>query len=146
MFRSLFIIVIAAAASGCASFGATSGRVVIQDENLRVDVAFSDHDRRLIAEHYRRAEPANRKGLPPGLAKRGGDLPPGLAKKDRLPPGLAKRDRLPEGIEGEALPRELESRLSRLPAGYMRLRIGQDFVILNRQTRVVLDIARELGN
>ena len=35
-------------------------------------------------------------GLPPGLAKRGGNLPPGLEKKRRagnLPPGLEKKQR-----------------------------------------------------
>ena len=51
-------------------------------------------------------------GLPPGLAKRHGDLPhglakrgagnlpPGLAKGHGVPPGLAKRPRLPPGLSG----------------------------------------------
>ncbi len=49
-------------------------------------------------------------GLPPGLAKRHGDLPhglakrgfgnlpPGLAKGHGVPPGLAKRSQLPPGL------------------------------------------------
>ncbi len=37
--------------------------------------------------------------LPHGLAKRGiGNLPPGLAKDHGVPPGLAKRSRLPPGL------------------------------------------------
>ncbi len=37
--------------------------------------------------------------LPHGLAKRGfGDLPPGLAKDHRVPPGLANRSPLPPGL------------------------------------------------
>ncbi len=37
-------------------------------------------------------------GLPPGLAKRHGDLPYGLAKRGHLPPGLAKGHGVPPGL------------------------------------------------
>ncbi len=37
-------------------------------------------------------------GLPPGLAKRHGDLPHGLAKRGHLPPGLAKGHGVPPGL------------------------------------------------
>ena len=53
----------------------------------------------------------NKKGLPPGLAKKG-SLPPGLQKqldeKGSLPPGLAKRD-LPYDLRGR-LPRRANSK------------------------------------
>jgi hypothetical protein len=133
---------------GCVAHGATSGRVVIKDENAKVDMVFSDHDRRLIQEYYRmESQKKHRtdKGVPPGLAKKGG-VPPGLAKKGGLPPGLARRDRLPDDLEGEHLPRELEARLSRLPDTYVRVRVGQDFVLFDRRTRVVFDIAHGLGD
>ena len=37
-------------------------------------------------------------GLPPGLAKRHGNLPHGLAKRAHLPPGLAKGHGVPPGL------------------------------------------------
>ncbi len=37
-------------------------------------------------------------GLPPGLAKRHGNLPHGLAKRGHLPPGLAKGHGVPPGL------------------------------------------------
>src|ERR1041385_5242781 len=52
---------------------------------------FSDSERRIILDYYR----ADTRNLPPGLAKRQGNLPPGLEKQlqrnGRLPPGLDKR-------------------------------------------------------
>ena len=115
--------------SGCASYTSTSGRVVIKDDTGVVDVRISDRDRSLI-EHYYKKSYKNRKGLPPGLAKRGDNLPPGLAKRDKLPPGL----------QGEPLPHDLEGKLARLPSSYVRVRIGQDIVLMDRKTRVVFDV------
>jgi len=68
--------------------------------------------------------------VPPGLAKRGGNLPPGLAKRDRLPPGL----------QGRGLPHALESSLSHLPGGYVRRKVGKDIVLMDSRTRTVFDI------
>ena len=73
-------------------------------------------------------------------------MPPGLAKRKTLPPGLAKRDRLPEDVAYVVLPVELERQLPPLPApDYIRVRVGTDFLILNKKTRVVIDIAKGLG-
>ncbi len=77
-------------------------------------------DRDLVTRHYT----AN---LPPGLAKRGGDLPPGLAAQLRrngtLPPGLQKRI--------QPFPRTLLDQLSPLPTGY-RYGIVDEHVIIYR--------------
>jgi hypothetical protein len=116
--------------AGCATQAATSGRVVIRDDTGVVDIRIDDRDRGYIHDYYRGG-----KGLPPGLAKRGGHLPPGLAKRDRLPPGL----------QGDALPHELERKLSRLPSSYVRVRVGQDIVLMDRNTRVVLDVVYGIG-
>lgn len=124
--RYLCVLVFAAALCGCATHAMTSGRVVLQDGNKQVLVTISERDRALIAEYYGK----KRKGLPPGLAKRQGGLPPGLAKRDTLPPGL----------RGDPLPAELERQLTRLPSGYVRVRIGYDVVLLDGRTRVVLDV------
>jgi hypothetical protein len=126
LFRNLFIGLCLALLAGCVGYG-TAGRVNIQDRDTRVDLAFSDQERHLIHDYYRR------------------NLPPGLAKRSQLPPGLAKRSSLPPGLSGERLPRELESRLSSLPDGYVRFRIGTDVVLMNAQTRVVFDIVKDIG-
>jgi uncharacterized protein UPF0150 len=70
---------------------------------------FEAHERDIITGYY--TNPS--RGLPPGLAKRGGNLPPGLEKQllrnGPLPPGLQKRL--------EPLPFELERRLPPLLPG-----------------------------
>jgi len=124
--RSFAVVLTALVVTGCAAHTMTSGRVVVRDDRAAVELHFSDRDRALIAEHYRVTKPKK--------------TPPGLAKREQLPPGLAKRDSLPPGLQGRSLPRELESRLAALPAGYVRVVIGRDVVLMNRDTRVVLDI------
>lgn len=130
LYSLLLIALLAVSATGCATHLMTSGRVVVKDENRVIDVSFSDRDRRLIDEYYRGHRKHKGKKMPPGLAKRGGNLPPGLAKRDVLPPGL----------QGRTLPADLEAKLTRLPESYVRVTIGADVVLLNRSTRVVLDV------
>ncbi len=65
--------------------------------------------------------------LPPGLQKhieKHGTLPPGLAKKE-LPPGLAKR-------------------LGSTRSGLERLIVGNDVVLVEEATGVVLDIIKHI--
>jgi hypothetical protein len=126
------ILLLVTGLAGCISVPEnTSGRVVVHDKNAHVDIRFNDRDRYLIHDHYRRLAKKNKhKRVPPGLAKRGGNLPPGLAKRDRLPPGL----------QGRGLPSRLEASLSPLPRGYVRLKVGTDIVLMNRDSRVVFDI------
>jgi hypothetical protein len=131
MYRYLLFALTVLILGGCASYTSTSGRVVIRDDTGVVDIRFDDRDRAHIHDYYRGG-----KGLPPGLAKRGGNLPPGLAKRDRLPPGL----------QGDALPYELERKLSRLPSSHVRVRIGQDIVLMDRNTRVVFDVIYGIGH
>lgn len=79
----------------------------------------------------------NRKGLPPGLAKKK-TLPPGLQKRldrgDGLPPGLAKRQ-LPEDLDRQLGPPAPETE---------RAIIGDDVVLLERATGVVLDVIHDV--
>jgi len=77
------------------------------------------------------------KGMPPGLAKRGGNLPPGLSKLQRngsLPPGLAKKN----------LPSDLERKLPPAPAGYER-QIVEDaaVVLINKATGKIADVVKD---
>ena len=100
-------------------------------KNERVEVAFSIHDREIIRSYFRE-HPSD---LPPGLAKRGGNLPPGLEKHLReggtLPPGLQKRLR--------PCPVRLSRRLPPLPEGYSRKILGTQMLILDSMN-VIRDI------
>jgi hypothetical protein len=94
---------------------------------------FDDGHRRIIRDYVAVMPPS---GLPPGLAKRGGDLPPGLERQ------LRRNGRLPPGLEKKmyAFPVELERRLPPPPADCTRGFIGGRAVIYNRRTSVVLDV------
>ncbi|MFB3144403.1 MAG: hypothetical protein ACE10F_07485 [Candidatus Methylomirabilales bacterium] len=128
---NLSVVFLIASVGGCAMYPRTSGRVVVEGKDTRVEVVFSERDRTLIHEYYRRRH------LPPGLAKRS-SLPPGLQKQ------VQRRGQLPPGLRGKGLPDELEVKLSRLPEGYVRLRVGVDFVLMNTRTRVIVDVIKDM--
>ncbi|MBW2466709.1 MAG: hypothetical protein JRF02_05360 [Deltaproteobacteria bacterium] len=133
MSKKIYLIICAALATfltGCVTTPTVdSGAVVVESEEFRVAVVFSDSDRRKIREYYR---------------NKGKTLPPGLAKKHPSHPGLRnhiqKHRDLPAGIEGMRLPLELEETLSRLPSEYIRVRIAGDVILLHERTRYVLDV------
>lgn len=106
------------------------GRVTVQGRDVRADIVFSDRDRSAIYNYYRR------------------HLPPGLARKHRLPPGLrkhlARHGELPPGLAGYRLPYDLDRRLRRLPAGYLRLRVGTDIILLHQRTHLILDVVQNI--
>lgn len=147
-----------------------SGRVTVRDGHNTISVVYSNQDRAMIDDYYHRRQESDYayrrdrdddddryehdeerggrhgRGMPPGLAKRHGNLPPGLAMRKHLPPGLARNDRLPDDVAYEPLPRELERRLPPLPStDYIRIRVGTDFLILNKRTHLIVDIAKDLG-
>jgi hypothetical protein len=124
---------------GCTSFPRiNSGVFGVNTDEMQVKVAFGDHDQRLIHDYYKNNNKIKSKGLPPGLAKKN-KLPPGLQKQlkknGKLPPGLAKRN----------LPPKLEDRLSPIPRGYVRLKVGMDIVLMNEETEVIVDIIYDIG-
>ena len=95
---------------------------------------FLPEERRIIENYYRSGGPS--KGLPPGLAKRGGKLPPGLQKhldkNGTLPPGLQKRL--------QPLPTDLDGRLPRLPDYWERVILERNVILLDRRSNRILDI------
>jgi hypothetical protein len=124
--RYAIVWLVAVCTLGCAAGAATSGRVVLTDDT---SVSFTPVDRTLIADYFKST------GLPPGLAKYG----------TGLPSGLGKRDKLPFGLSGARLPRELEQKLSPLPANYVRIRIGRDVILMHARTRVIADVIHGVG-
>src|SRR5262245_24115278 len=111
------------------------GRVKGNDRNTTIDVSVSigRNDERIIREWF--SEPANMRGLPPGLAKKE-HLPPGLqkqlARNGQLPPGLQKRI--------QPLPPTLETRLTRLPEGRRRVIISGSVILLDDRKNLILDM------
>jgi hypothetical protein len=105
-------------------------------KSVSVQAVFGDRDRQVIREYC--SQPTS--NLPPGLAKRGGQLPPGLEKQLRrngqLPPGLQKKV--------QPFPVELERRLPPLPTNYARVCIGGRGLIVDAQFNIVdiIDIFR----
>src|SRR5678815_2730487 len=103
---------------------------------------FLAEERRAIEDYYRAIhdKKKQKKGLPPGLAKRGGNLPPGLQRKlerdGQLPPGLQKRL--------EPLPVDLERRLPRLPESWQRVVLDRDVILLDRRANRILDIIENI--
>jgi len=102
------------------------------DENRRREdrdrndyrVFFSDRQQDMIRAYFRSGDRG--RGLPPGLAKRNGDLPPGLERQLRrngtLPPGLQRRV--------EPFPSDLDRRLEPLPERYSRVILSDRALIL----------------
>ncbi|MGH6628327.1 MAG: hypothetical protein ACREB3_01190, partial [Burkholderiales bacterium] len=99
---------------------------------------FSDRDQRMILNYFSgegggggRGRRHGR-GFPPGLAKRGGNLPPGLERQlqrnGTLPPGLQKKV--------EPFPAELTQQLPRLPSGYSRVIVEGRALILDRNNKI----------
>jgi hypothetical protein len=100
------------------------------DQDAYDALIFSERDQSLIRAYFR---PRGGRGLPPGLAKRNGNLPPGLEKQMQrngtLPPGLQKRV--------EPFPEELNRQLPRLPVGYSRVIIEGRAMNVGSDNRVV---------
>lgn len=137
--RVLGIMTIAAVfLTGCVSLvddmrGVVAVSGAVKGNNTHLAIYFSDDDRHHILKHYR-----NKK------SKKHKKTPPGLAKKNRLPPGLVKQVKrnghLPPGLEGRGLPEQLSGQLSNLPAGYVRLVVESDIVLINKKTGIVADV------
>ncbi len=104
---------------GCAAYTATSGGIAMKDDSRTTSVYFSSGDRSLIASYYRNST---------GYRKSSGSVK------------VSKGNSLPPGAKGEPLAYELERKLSPLPSAYARLRVGEDIVLMNKNTRVLVDV------
>jgi hypothetical protein len=91
--------------------------------------AFSDDDRRIIRSCYSQ----DYSNLPPGLAKRGGNLPPSLERQlhrnGTLPPGLQRRV--------QPLSQSCERRLPPIPSGWFRVALSGRIMMLDGGYRIM---------
>jgi len=140
--RPALPLVLAALVGGCAynpaGFEPHFAQLAVRDGGTQLAVTFSDGDRRAIRDYYAAlARPSRgKRGHNPHDA---GALPPGIRKQ------IAQGKGLPPGLAKQRLPDALERRLSPLPDGYVRVRIGADIVLLNARTQVVLDLMQDIG-
>lgn len=118
MTKSGWVLLALVATNGCALETATSGRVVIGEPGAPVETHFSTSDRTIIKAYYRHHP----------------------VRSEAAPPGLARYRRLPPGARVQDLPPDLEDRLSVLPSRYVRLRVDDTVILLDRARRTVLDI------
>lgn len=128
-----FALATAIALSGWALAGRTA-------DAAGVEVSFSLKEKQLITRFFAGsgdAEQASRgkgKGKKnKGVGNRG--LPPGIAKKGgRLPPGIAKRQ----------LPQALAAELPPPPKGYERVIVDKDVLLVDIATHVVHDVLTDV--
>ena len=102
-------------------------------------VVVTDRDRTTVYTYYRTEFTS-------------GNCPPGLAKKNNgcLPPGQAKKlwsvgQPLPPTMVYHQLPQPLMMQLAPPPPGYDYVRVDDDIVLMNRDTRLVTEIISNLG-
>lgn len=131
LFKASFTIVILGLIgllNGCVAHPvSTQTSVHVRDDNLRMHLIFSDYDRNYIYKYYGYPNKRRYKKIPPGHYKR-----------------LERHRPLPSSYHYRPLPWELERRLSPLPAGYIRVIVGNDIAIMNTRTRVLYDILWEI--
>lgn len=117
-----------------------------QDTTERVlKRVFSEAEKAIIEEYFGyKHDPKYKREDQGKKSKRG--LPPGLAKKDKLPPGLEKQleknGRLPPGLARNDLPKSLRDKLYATSKGTKRLIVGDDVILIDTATDIVLDILR----
>lgn len=118
------------------------------------DVAGSvlgEEERKIIEDYYKAQSDKDDKEKKKSKAKdkKGSKkFPPGLAKKEQLPPGLAKQieknGKLPPGLEKRDLPDELESKLPKTAKHTERAVVGNDIVLIEKGTDIVLDVMKDV--
>ena len=86
-----------------------------------------------VQQNGKNKKSKKKKGLPPGLAKRG-ELPPGLAKQ------LARNGHLPPGLQERELPSDLLSQLPPLSSDYRYAVVDNKVMLVQRATNVILDV------
>lgn len=121
---------------------ATTGQDATERVLKRV---FSEAEKAIIEEYFGyKHDPKYKRAEQGKKTKRG--LPPGLAKKDELPPGLQKQleknGRLPPGLARNDLPKSLRDKLYAPQKGTKRLIVGDDVILIDTATDIVLDILR----
>ncbi|WP_025899889.1 hypothetical protein [Sneathiella glossodoripedis] len=126
----------------------TANSIVAQSNSLVSHRFFSDKEIELIKDFF---ELLNGEQTPQkNNSKNKGNLPPGLAKKNELPPGLAKqlqiKGSLPPRLAKRQLPDKLHQRLPKRSPIFERVIVGNDILLIEKGTEIILDILRGVAN
>lgn len=110
---------------------------------------FSEVEKNVIKEFFAESSESKPKKSKQKYTKgKSKKFPPGLAKKESLPPGLARQlernGALPPGLQKRSLPSDLNAKLSKLPKGIARLLVGNDVILTEEDTGLILDILRNV--
>ncbi len=114
----------------------------------RSSPVFSEAEKRIIEDFFKgKQEEGKQKSKKTGKGnKNKKGLPPGLAKRDELPPGLQKQleknGKLPPGLDKRDLPSDLESRLPILSEELERVIVGDDVMLIEKGVGLIFDILR----
>jgi hypothetical protein len=111
--------------------------VEIKKSTPPVIVTFSEQDQQKITDYYQ-SRTGSSKEMEQGQEKMQ-ELPPDLQKH------IPKYSHLPPGLEEFRLPPELENNLPSLPAGYIRIKVGTNVVLLDKNTGVAADVIWNVG-
>lgn len=128
MKTSLLILILSSiiGLAGCSPYASSVHVKTGQHSSAaKVNLYFSSSDRALIREYYLRH----------GRYKK---VPPGHYKRRGVP--FKRHKPLPRNVYYYTLPRELDRRLGVLPANYIRIRVGDEFAIMDTRTRVIYDM------
>lgn len=149
--RRIAVIVTAIFLLAPGSAALADGPVLLAQNDRVTQTVFSDLERRVIREVLGAAGVQDtdvKKAKGGKKAKRSKGGPPGLTRRGSLPPGLQRQlernGRLPPGLEKKAFPAHLTAQLPSLRQGTERVIIGNDAVLIERATNVVLDIMRDV--
>jgi len=149
LFRSLLFALTVAGLSVSVSPGAANAAT----DQVIADVVFKEIERRIIGDYFEREyrrhsadddhdekkgknkhnTKGKSKGIPPGLQGRK-DLPPGIRKQ------IARGQRVPDGMNTYRLPSDLIKRLPQRNADVERRVVGDDIVLIERGTNLILDV------
>lgn len=114
------------------------------------DIFLGELEKRIIGDYYRRhlyaweqspegheykkhKKKNKRKGLPPGIAKKGA-LPPGIAKQ------LARNGQLPPGLDYHPLPPDLIVQLPPLQPAYRYVIVDNRVMLIQAASNLILDV------
>jgi Ni/Co efflux regulator RcnB len=127
------------------------GPVLLAQNDRTTQKVFSDLERRVIREVLGAAgvqDSGDKRGKGGKKAKGSRGGPPGLTKRGSLPPGLQRQlernGRLPPGLEKQGFPADLRFRLPAPLQGTERLIVGNDAVLIETGTNIILDIMRDV--
>ncbi len=137
----LTLVALLAVGAPVAARTAASETVVAQ----AVEAVFNAIEKRLINDYFaKRTVGKGKVKIKPKKAGKSGSTPPGLAAKKTLTPGHAKRlerkGTLPLGLAKRDLPSDLASLLPPVRPGHKRYIVGNDVVLIERATGLILDI------